>query len=139
MGMSIDADIFFGFTFDEGYPNFDLYEAVEEWNKQWRPTEPEDRNDYKTPEWEAWREKLHAWEKTGPGLESGTAGHSDGGHREWVGLMGYRLSAYWYPEEIPADLIREPEAEAVKVLTDFLQKHQVGELKIGWFLAPSYG
>lgn len=139
MGQNVNADIFYGFVFEEGFPNFDLYEAVEEWNEQFAPKQPPDTGKYDGPEWDAWRKKNEAWEETGPGLIEGTAGHLDGYCRNWVGLMGHSLSASWDPKKIPDNLMRDPSLAEVKVLNDFLEKYMVGKQEIGWYLAPHYG
>lgn len=42
--------------------DFDYHDVNDQWKQSHGPTQPDDRINYKTPEWDAWREANKAWE-----------------------------------------------------------------------------
>jgi hypothetical protein len=70
MGVSTDAILFWGITFEEGADYLDdiddRAEEAEEEDEAREVPRPEDRGDIRSPEWEEWRGRFWAWKKEQP-------------------------------------------------------------------------
>ena len=150
MGVSTDAMLFFGFELEEhseyeppdSLPDCrDLYDVVEAWNKKHRPTEPEG-DDYRSPEWAAWREARDEWEKTSPKyiVQGYHCCDSEPISFVCVGRL-YRCASRGYPEKIDMSLLASFSAEDLNQLTLFCKWAGIPWPEDGaaWHLASWWG
>lgn len=75
MGQSADAMMYYGIELGDTLTT-DWYELSKQWQKDHYPKQPEDRSDYKTPEWDAWQKARKEWEATPENIRIETHGSS---------------------------------------------------------------
>jgi len=137
MGTSTDAMLYFGIECGDEDPfggkDIDGYDAQEQWNNEHGPARPAN-DDYRGPEWAAWRKAKEHWEETGDGIEVGY--HCSGEYpMYYIALKAKHLRAWrGSPKEVPVDYLAVS-AEQIGILHAFFEKHDVPWEEPKWRLA----
>lgn len=138
--MSTDAKalIYYGFPLEDwDDPEFLYHELNETWEKQRRPTEPEDKSSYRTPEWDEWRTEMREWEASPENVKIDWSG-CENDESYYVHAEGLEVSVEWGEQKPLAevDLLSQPEAD--KFIREFCEKTGIEYKQPGWHLASLY-
>lgn len=138
MGADPDGIIYYGFPIEDWEDNELSYHDInDEWEDLHRPAQPANKDDYRTPEWDEWRQRLREWQK---GPENIQVDWSGGEMCEayYVSAEGLKLSVEWN-EQIPlAGRTFGPQPEADEQLKRFCEKFGIEWKRPGWHLAARY-
>jgi hypothetical protein len=132
--MSSDATaiVFFGFRLPS--LKVDEEELNEEWRKEFGPKEPEYKGDYKTPEWDGWRERLHAWEATPQNVAIGWCGDS-GDQKFYVHCACFEQEVDWNFRRLELTPVT---TEAHQWLNAFCDRFNLPKKEAGWHFGARY-
>lgn len=143
MGSSLTGILYYGFPIP-GLRELLINELkdYDDLNNQWRcqhePVVPEDKGDYRTPEWDEWREKLVAYKGSPDHIEidcSGTEGSDDPHYVHAIALVIYSDCE----ESVPLsdyDLGPHPEHDAA--IKRFCEMFGIEYRQPGWHLTALY-
>jgi hypothetical protein len=116
----------------------DDYELSDIWNKEHGPPSPEDRSNYKTPEWDEWRNKNAAYEQTPQHVEVTWSG-GEGCQQYYVHCPSYEKKVWWDKLKlITVDDLAVPHEEAKRYLHEFCDRFNIPKGEPGWYLAALY-
>lgn len=135
MSADVTAMLFYGFPLPT--LKVDSHDLNDEWCFTRRPKQPEDKSDYKTPEWDRWREQLRRWESTPEYVRIDFCG-SEQSDRDFIHCPCMKIKVEWNEVQkvSAADLIESPEAE--KCIHEFCDQFNLPKRPAGWYLAARY-
>jgi hypothetical protein len=135
--MSADptAILFYGFPLPRLV--VDYHDLNEQWVGGRRPKQPDDRSDYKSPEWEDWRTRLREWEATVENAKISWSG-SEQCEQFFVHCAGLKKSVEWNELlAVSADDLSHPTG-AKEMLHAFCDKFNLPKGEPQWYLAARY-
>ncbi|HAR37541.1 MAG TPA: hypothetical protein DCS09_02580 [Porphyromonadaceae bacterium] len=135
MGADPEAIIYYGFPIDK--PEFDYFEASEEWKDKRKPKEPEDKGEYRTPEWDEWRSKLREWETTVENIEI-TWGGAEDCEQFYIHAPALRLSVEWGEQKPLEEVDFSKRNDADTFIELFCKQFGLEYKQPGWHLAARY-
>ncbi len=116
---------------------FDYHDANEAWLKARRPSQPNDKTSFQTPEWNEWRRQLRAWERTCENVEVDFSGGEDC-ENYFISCKGIEETVEW-DEQIQLgelDISLQPEAD--KYIEEFCNGIGIEYRQPRWHLAVRY-
>jgi hypothetical protein len=127
--------LFYGFPIPT--PTVDYLEVNDSWAEEFRPPQPEDRSDYRSPEWDQWRTDLRVYEQTLRHVEITWSG-GDGCEQYYVHCPALEKKVEWDEQrEITIeDLTAFDDAE--RYLHEFCDRFNIPKGEPGWYLAALY-
>lgn len=138
MSSSPEAIIYYGFPLPDFDDDGDRSEDQNhEWNQEKRPEEPADHSDYKTPEWDVWREKFRAWEASPENIRIEWSG-GESYEAYYVHAKGLSHSVEWSEHKPLAGVDFGPQPAADEQLRLFCDRYGIEWTKPGWHLATRY-
>ncbi len=97
MGCDPKAILYYGIELGDEEPEKDgddSFSISEKWAELRGPKKPKDKGDYRTPEWDAWREANQEWKKTPENVEIGCSGY-DASFNYYVHCAALEKSVEW--------------------------------------------
>jgi len=131
-----EALLYYGFPIGEEMPDgIDYFDASQKWEEAHRPKEPDDRSDYRTPEWDEWRARLQEWKKSPEYVEVGWSG-AENCECYYVHAYGLLISVEW-GEQIEVNLA-SPGPEWDEQIRRFCESCGLEFNQPKWYLAARY-
>lgn len=113
----------------------DYHDLNEEWEKEFRPKEPKDKSNYRTPEWDDWRERLAEWEATVQNVKIDWSG-AENCEQYYLHCAGLEKSVDWNDLLVINDLSIPADAE--RMLHQFCDRFNLPKKSPQWHLAARY-
>lgn len=114
------------------------YEISEAWVEKYRPPQPTDTSNYRSPEWDAWRALFREWQKTPQNIEVNWSGAEDC-ECYYVHAVGLKIEVEWNEQaEIPLDLMTRNLAEHDEWIKRFCECYGLPYSQPRWHLASRY-
>jgi hypothetical protein len=122
----------------DGEEENDYHGANDAWAKLNRPKEPDRRQDYRGPQWDAWREALKAYEDSPIHVEIDWSG-SDYGQSFYVHCPCLEKKVEWEHQlDLGRGDVLKPNLEADQYIKDFCDKFGIEYKTPTWHLACLY-
>ena len=136
MDADIQGIIFYGFKLPRLV--VDACDLNDKWAKEHCPPRPEDRSDYKSPEWEEWRQKLREYEATPCHVEIAWSGVEEE-PQYYVHCPCCCKKVYWGEmlKLEPAQFFTEMDG-AKQWLYAFCDRFNLPKSEPSWYLASRY-
>jgi hypothetical protein len=142
MGVSSDAILFYGICFNDETPECfeeDYNDWESDWENKYGPKQPEDKGDYKGPEWDKWREEKKEFEGNGIAMEVGIYCSYDY-PMYFVAPQAHTYTVYRGDfEEITPEMIAAPRADQIAALKEFCELHNIPYSEPKWFMVSRMG
>lgn len=115
----------------------DYHDLNDQWEEDHAPPTPKDKSNYRTPEWDEWRERNRQWEAT---LENVRIDWSGGENCEkyYLHCDGLKKSVDWDEQIVVTQADLAHQEEAAKFLHAFCDRFNLPKQQPQWHLATRY-
>jgi hypothetical protein len=138
MSADPEAIIYYGFPLEDYEDEeYSYHDRNDEWEQLKRPEQPADKGNYRTPEWDAWREKMAIWSKSPENIEIEWSG-GENCEAYYIHASGLKHSVEWNEQKPLAGISFESQPEADEQLRQFCEKFGIEWKQPGWHLAARY-
>lgn len=145
MGCDPKAILYYGIELDENGPvedtglGYGIHGANETWLHDHGPKKPDDKtNNYRGPEWDAWREKVKAYEATAQHVEIDFSG-AESCHKYYVHCPCHGVTVTWDDQiDLGRDMLLEEIPEADAAIKAFCERFNIEYKQPSWHLAVRY-
>lgn len=111
----------------------------ETWEKEHRPPQPDDRSDYKSPAWDAWREVYHQWKATPDYVDVDFGGDGDNCKSYFVHCPCLRIKVEWDEQhDFGRDHLLSVHPVADQKIKEFCEQFGLPFERPSWHLAARY-
>lgn len=135
MGADPEAILFYGYPLPALV--VDYLELNDQWENDHRPKKPEDTSNYKTPEWDEWRERVREWEKTLENVRLDWSGAEDC-EQYYIHCAGLKKSVEWNELLAVSEYDLAHPMGAKKLLHEFCDRFNLPKDEPKWHLAARY-
>lgn len=140
MSSDPSAIIYYGFPIDcpdEGSGGKCYHDMNSEWKTHAGPQEPLDKSNFRTPDWDAWRDNVREYEKTNRHVTIAWSGASDS-ESYYVSAEGIKHEVEWDEQKPLTGVDLGPQPEADRHIKEFCEMFGIEFKQPGWHLAALY-